>query len=460
MKRHKGNINPTNNKFEVPFVHGGREYTLMKRDQAMNAPWYLRIRFRGKEYLRSSNTNDADLAISKAKKIVHAILHGDSRFLQETKLRDPVKYATLGPQRALPAPENQPLPENQKVPSTVFDLYRAQAPVARGTVNGNINALCNMLRVVFGEDTDTEKVSVLQLTPAFVRAFQNKSVETVKAQKLAAAAERTALARAQRTANSLWNQARSLFIPAMMLKYRDAGLVFPADFDALANTAKISGVERTRYMQPPDKLIHSTIAALRGMMAKVEAAVAVGNPPKPECGKRTDLKKETAPEPNLDLQDRMAVVLALAIGCGFRPGEMKAARVGWIGRVNDEWSVTLPKEVTKNELPRRLRLPTEFQPYILRFIERRKLKPEDLLIPNSGCVTRATSRWMRDLGWTGTKTNHALRKYYGYLIAKTYGMEVAQWALDHADISTTQNSYAGLIKADDVVATLPIVAVG
>lgn len=439
MKRHKGNINPATNKFEVPFVHGGREYNLMKRQQTTDAPWYLRMWFRGKAYWRCSNTNDADLAVNKLKKIVDAILHGDSRFLSETKLRDPIKYATLG---------------------QVFEKYRTQSPVARLTANANINALCNMLRVVFGENADTQSLLVTQLTPAFVRSFQNKTVEHVKEQKLPALAERLTLARAQHTANSLWNQARSLFIAPMMLKYRDAGLVFPADFDALATTPKIAGVERTRYVQPADELIQSTIAALRGMMAKVETAVAAGNPPKPEPGKRTDLEEQPATEPSLDLQDRMAVVLALEIGCGMRKGEVVVSRAGWIGQVNGAWSVTIPEEVTKNELPRRLRLPAEFQPYILRYIERRKLEPEDLLIPNAGRVTRATSKWMRDLGWTGTKTNHALRKYYGYLIAKSYGMEVAQWALDHADIATTQNNYAGLIKADDVVATFPTAAAG
>src|ERR1043165_7269564 len=249
MKRHRSNINPANNQFEVPFVHGGREYTLRKRKQPTDAPWVLRILFRGQAYWRSTNTNDAELAVSKAKPIIDAVLHGNKRFLNETKLRDPLKYATLG---------------------QVFEKYRVKAPIARHTVKANINAFTNMARVVFGQEAKVGELTVLQLTPAFVRSFQTKSIERVKAQNLAAAIERPALARAQRTANSIWNQARSLFTSSMMLNYRDAGLVFPDDFTEFVEAPKIDGVDRTRYVQPSDTLIQGTVAALRGIMAKVE----------------------------------------------------------------------------------------------------------------------------------------------------------------------------------------------
>ena len=115
----------------------------------------------------------------------------------------------------------------------------------------------------------------------------------------------------------------------------------------------------------------------------------------------------------------------------------------------------MPAEITKNGQPRRLRIPEEFARYILDYIERRKIAPNDPLVRNGVWVTRGVSTWLRNLGWNGSKTNHALRKYFGYLVAKQYGMEVAQFALDHADIETTQNCYAGLITSEEVSVRLP-----
>ena len=106
-------------------------------------------------------------------------------------------------------------------------------------------------------------------------------------------------------------------------------------------------------------------------------------------------------------------------------------------QVNGQLCATMPAEITKNGQPRRLRIPEEFARYILDYIERRKIAPNDPLVRNGVWVTRGVSTWLRNLGWNGSKTNHAPRKYFGYLVAKQHGMEVAQFALDHADIETT-----------------------
>jgi hypothetical protein len=248
MKESESAIEPKNHKLTLQFAYGGRDYRLIKRKQITNAPWYLRKWFRGKAYWRSTNTNDAELAIHKAKAIINAILHSDFCFLTEIRLRDPDKRApTL---------------------SQVFDIYRRHAPVDPSIAVSNITALCSMVRVVFGETKDPLTLSVCCLTPAFVRSFQAKHVEHVNAEQIASAGEKLALLRAQRTVNNLWHQARSLFIASMMCAYRDAGLVIPADFDELAKTPMISGVmkgrgpgrSRARYINPTDQLIRATIA--------------------------------------------------------------------------------------------------------------------------------------------------------------------------------------------------------
>jgi len=115
----------------------------------------------------------------------------------------------------------------------------------------------------------------------------------------------------------------------------------------------------------------------------------------------------------------------------------------------------VPKENTKNGQPRRRRVPSEFEAYVLGYMSRRGIEAKDPLLPNAERVMRAVSRWLRGLGWDGTKTNHALRKYFGYLVARKYGLEAAQAALDHADIATTQDAYTGLLETEDVVVELP-----
>lgn len=432
MKRFKKDINPANGKFEVPMAYVGRSFTLMKREQSAEAPWYLRMEHKGKAYWRSTDTADAELAQTKAKRLIDAILKEDTRLLEATKLRDPLKYATLG---------------------QVIGIYRSCAPIIRRTIGSNVSALGVMIRSVRGEDVDVSAVTTDTLTGKMVREFQSAVVEKVRKQKLPAAAERTALARAQRSANSTWTQARSVFVPGMMAKYLDSGLVFPEKFETdFLRTPRIKGVERVRYTQPPDKLIQATIAAARGMMAEVLTAPA----PKAEDQlSDEELAAQRKQQSELHIKDRMAVAFVLMMGCGLRKGEVMLARGGWIGRVNEQLYVTLPAEVTKNKESRRLRLPAEFEAFLTGYVTRHAIGASDRLLSNAEKVTRATSAWLRSLGWTGSKTNHALRKYFGYLVARKFGMEAAQWALDHADIATTQQSYVGMLKSEGVVVELP-----
>lgn len=422
MNRFKKDINPDNGRFEVPMEYSGRKVTLIKREQAPAAPWYLRLVYRGKPYWRSTDTDDGDVAVHRARGLMDAILNEDKETIEATKLRDPLKYASL---------------------KQVFDIYRAQAVVVRRTIGGNISALRSMLRVVRGTEVDVEAVKVDELTARFVRDYQGKMIERVRSQKVAAQAERNALARVQRTANSTWLQARSIFVQDMMSKYRDAELVFPKEFETgFLKAPKIKGIEKTRYEQPGDALIQATLAAARAIMAEVLAGGAE---------KSNDRRRIEA----LELKDRMAVAFILEIGCGLRKGELMAARGSWIGRINGQFCVSLPKENTKNQQPRRLRVPEEFGGFVEGYIERRKIAAGDPLLPNGERVMRAVGKWLRGLGWNGSKTNHALRKYFGYLVARKYGLEAAQSALDHADISTTQDAYTGILKTEGVVVELP-----
>lgn len=439
IKRFAKDINPDNGRFELPFLYQGVVRTLIKRDQVADAAWQLRKTHKCKPCWRSTGTPDAELAVNKAKTLLDAIMAEDSHALQSSKLRDPLRYSTL---------------------NDVFDVYEAKAAIRRRTINNNIGALKSICWKARGQGLSADELTTADLTGRLIRDYQGKAIEAVRGQKLAANAERAAMARAQRTADSTWMQARSIFSAAMMGRYRDAGLVFPSNFEAdFCKAPKILlKTERRRYVQPADDIILETMASARQMMAQVRQA----QPPVDGNGlagraMNDDSRAQRAARLELDKADRMVIVFALEIGCGLRKGELVAARGGWIGRVNEQLSVTLPEDITKNGLPRRLQLPGEFGDYITEYLQRRKLGAEDPLVRNAERVTKEVSAWLRKLGWNGTKTNHALRKYFGYLVAKEFGIAAAQWALDHSDLDTVQ-IYTGIIKGDGLVVKLPAAA--
>lgn len=439
-KRFSKDVNPGSGKFEVPLMHDGRAYSLIKRIQTCTAPWYLRLGYRGKDVWRSTDTCDAELAKNRAKTLIDAIRNGDKRWLAESKLRDPLRYTSL---------------------KDVFALYRVKATIIRRTIENNIGALKSIFRKTRTEDVDTEKLTTADLTGRLVRDYQSKSIDAVRAQKLNAGTERAALARAQRTADSTWMQARCIFSAGMMEHYKDSGLQFPAGFEADFCKAKkiLLKTEKRRYVQPVDEILLKTLAAARQMMVDVRQA----RPPvdgKDLGGRAMNEPSRTARAARLelDMKDRMVIVFALEIGCGLRKGELVSALGGWIGRVNDKLCVTLPEDHTKNGLPRRLQIPAEFEAYVLEYLDRRGIGAEDPLLRNAERVTKAVSAWLRKLGWNGTKTNHALRKYFGYLVARTHGIAAAQWALDHSDMDTVQ-IYTGIMKGDGLVVQLPTAAV-
>src|SRR5580765_8396184 len=206
--RYKKDRHPETGRFEVPMASHGRTYKLVKRDQSVEAPWYLRIAHKGKDHWRSTDTNDAELAQNKARTLLTAILEGDSALLESTKLRDPLKYATV---------------------AQVCEIYERLATVVRP--RGPVNTLRSILRIVFGPEADLDARTMDRLTGKVVRDYQANAVGAVRTRELETPEYRAALRRAQYSANSTWNQARSVFVPRMMVQYRDAGLVFPAGFE-------------------------------------------------------------------------------------------------------------------------------------------------------------------------------------------------------------------------------------
>jgi integrase len=410
VKRYKKDINPANNRFEVPMTWQGRACKLVKRDQSPDAPWYLRKAHKGRDYWRSTGTNEAELAQNKAKTLLGAIFNQDTAWLDSTKLRDPVKYATV---------------------DQVCPIYEQCSTVVRP--RGPVNTLRSILRNVYGQDTDVGKLTMDKLTSKVVADYQSNVVKAVREQDLSTDEHREALRRAQRTANSTWNQARCLFVPAMMAQYRNAGLHFPPNFEVdFFKAPKIKGkaVKQPMYVQPPDAVVHRTLEAHRRLME----SVARRNFP-------------------AGFQAQRAAMVCLELGAGLRNAEVTAARGSWFGEVNGTFCIMLPSSITKDLQAAHKRLPADFEQYIRSYMQHRKIGPDSRLIPAGERITRAVSRWMRRLGWEGTKTNHALRALFGYRIMVKYGIAVAQSELRHKQIATTQTYYTGVLAQRDVVVT-------
>jgi integrase len=56
-------------------------------------------------------------------------------------------------------------------------------------------------------------------------------------------------------------------------------------------------------------------------------------------------------------------------------------------------------------------------------------------------VLTALTEWLRAQGVSGNKPLHTLRKEYGSLLTRSYGIHAASRALRHADLRTTSEHY-------------------
>lgn len=385
----------------------GRRYRLTKRSAAPGASWYLTFEDRGERIIKSTGYPDTAGAVRWARDYLDA-RRDDNAAALSALLQRPgtVECSTLG---------------------DVLTWYEVHAHhVSPTTRAGYLNCLRLVIRTATAE-TAIEKLPASVLNKDLVIGWQN-----AKQGEANAAADQETASRIKRSANSILNQAKSVFSLLTVENMRRAGLRLPdlEPFLTAAKTFRFAKCSKDDYRPPTDAVIAATLAAWRAV-------------------KGTD--------PNLYR------AIWLALSCGLRAAEISQARWEWI-TVQDGAPLLLATGGQFKDGTGTLRV-RPIDPFwseglagctgngAWQFEAGPILGGTDTETRTD--VFRRVSILMRTAGWRTQKAAHALRALSGSWVAAKWGIYTAQQWLRHSSVMVTETHYSVLLK-DNTFKPLPV----
>jgi integrase len=319
-------------------------------------------------------------------------------------------------------------PGNSKEQCTVGEFLEAifLTTTNQTTVEGYAKSLRRIVSDIFGLSegyqkhdyrkggfqkwlTSVHNIKLADVTPAHVQEWKRSFVAR-------AGTDAIALRRARISVNSIMRQARSLFSPKIL---RHLGL-------SLTNPLPFAGVE----FEPRQSMKYRS-------EIDIEALINAAN------------KELRAAAP-----DAYKIFL-LAVAAGLRRKEIDLLE--WASFRWDENAIRIqptryfhPKsEDSIADLP----VDAEVMDLFRKYHESQKgvfvnksnrpplpAKPQQYYRCKS--IFHELTEWLREHGVSGNKPLHTLRKEYGSLLTRTYGIHAASRALRHADLRTTSEHYS------------------
>lgn len=383
----------------------GRRYRLTKRSAAPGASWYLAFEDRGERVIKSTGYPDTAGAIRWAKDYL------DARRDQNT--------AALG------ALLQHPGTVECSTVGEVLTWYEVHAHhVSSATRRNYLNCLRLVLRTATGEESIDQLPATVfgkDLVLGWHHAKQGESN---------AAASQEDASRIKRSANSILNQARSVFSLLTVEQLRRAGLRLPdlEPFLTACKTFRFKSCSKEDYRPPTDAVIAATLAAWRASAA-------------------TDHNLYNA--------------IWLALSCGLRASEIQQVRWEWI-TVQDGAPLLLATAGTFKDGTGTLRV-RPIDPFWNEGLA--NLQPATPVLSGpilAGTATelntdvwRRVSALMRTAGWRTQKAAHALRALSGSWVAARWGIYTAQQWLRHSSVMVTETNYSVLLK-DDTFKPTPV----
>ena len=402
------------------FKFDGQEHTLFKRAHGEHAPFYLRIRDRGKQRWKTLGTPNKEIAEDVARGFLRARRTGELDGLRKLTRRKKVTpeittvaYASLG---------------------QIAEAYRAapDGPSSR-TRYGNLSAFKNVIHTACGSDPDWALRSAGVLTGDTVRAYKSG----VAAAPNLAGVE---LFRALRSAKSSLRQARCIFHPALLDYYRREKRLALPDVTEFRKVVVFPRTPKLPYQPPDDRLLAYTFQEL---------------------------------EATRDSHRERYLICWIALTFGLRKSEIAPLKACNFVKSNGKTHVELRevevygelKSVTKNgQICPRVRAANGGWERIGPLIE--AMPPGQYLIAGHRTrridhAFREVNEWFRQLGWKTQKGIHELRAYAGSKVIEVDGMyNGSQW-LRHGNIATTQQYYGRYVEttiSDKPLALVPSIS--
>lgn len=374
------------------FNYRGRDWRIFKRGDGPKAKWYLYFEHAKKRYNHALGEVEKRAAITSAKIKIDAVLDGHKETLRASMQRDrsAMKCCTI---------------------DALLNTYETTAQEADAdTLHRNANCMRLVLRRALGVEADAVGGRLADvLTEATADGYFKDAIRRSKA-----AGDQEEAARVKRSANSIFNQARSVLAPPLLKAYRQAELVLPdvEPFLRAYKESRFAGVAAV-YDPPAEAVIRRTLHAWLRIKNR-NRFIAVG----------------------------------LELACGLRKAEVQQVTWGMWVHHRDGWLLD-GRGFVKNQRGRFVVPPID--PY-WKLLNRRidkmgwRRQPQELVLQGTATdlediIFRRVGRWLRLLGWETQKTNHALRAYSGSLVAMKWGVDRAHSWLRHASVKTTEQHY-------------------
>jgi integrase len=400
-------------KSDIRYWHGTVfRQTYTSKGKAMRTKdWAMKIRHEGRRETFPLGTPNKAAAAARARDIYASLVTIGwaatvTRFKQSKTIagkRDGANHCTVG----------QFL---QAVP---------QKALSRRTIEGYTSSFRKIVADLFGLADEPSKfdchsgghdewlkkinsVEICQITPAKIQEWKQSFVTSVGADFLAQR-------RARISVNSILRQARSLFSPKM-LKHVQLALPDPLPFE---------GVE----LEPRQSMKYRSEIDIVGLIESANKELRKGSP---EAYK----------------------VFVLAVGVGLRRKEidlLEWSSFRWkqnIIRIQPTHFFHPKSEDSIGDLP--------VDPEVIEYFHKCQGRSKAPFVIKSQrpplskrpqyyrCESTFTEliEWLRAHGVTGNKPLHTLRKEYGSLLTRNYGIHAASRALRHADLRTTSEHYS------------------
>lgn len=399
----------------------GTDFRLFKRaDNGRELPkdapgwrdrfYYFRFTYKGTSYARCLETTDSVDAQRRArqryKEITLAVQREDYDAVDRTKLRQTLTCTV----------------------AQLVTVYRGLAlDASEDTREQNINALYLILSLqVPGAAKETlEHLPVAAINGGLAKAWFDQARRRAAGDGPSADGQSGTDQRKgnsiKRSAKSRFGHVRSLFTPRALAGYDAAGLnIGKTNITAflqagLAHT--FTRLPRNEYNPPSDEIITATLAAWEA------------------------------------LQDtNLFVAIGLELSFGLRKREIAQARANWLS-VRQGYPVIDAECKVKNGTGLlQVRAIDPFYTILKRKLDAGAPKsPTEYLIGGvvshrEDTIFRSVGHWLRDLGWSTQKTNHALRAYAGSQIAMKYGIYEAQTWLRHSTVKVTEDHYSHFVR--------------
>lgn len=380
--------NNTKSPFRHVFRHRGRKYTIFKRSETKDAPYYIHVQHLKYRHKKVLETNIQRIAIERAKKFIDSVVSQSWDEVRQS--RNSVKASNL---------------------QEVFDLYDKLAVIDPRSIRTNKSCMMLIVAATLGEPTKPRQVLLSSLTPDMLRKYQMAVVNRYVAKVRESGTdpdlegqEREARERALRTSMSTIHQARSLFTKRhdLVTQYSDAGLIIPPNIDEFMTCKLLGKRVKSDYLVPPDTVVKSAFKEIEKLR---------------------------------DSDPHAYIAFWFAVGAGLRRREIQ--RLQWehiIERDGFLWvSGGIGKDGERIEVPIQTKAVEKILP--LRKTSGRVLGDEVGLE-----WANRLNTWMRHLGWQTEKKLHELRAYVGSLIYRQNPV-MAMKFMRHKSIAITERFY-------------------